>query len=275
MNAYLVSHNGLGDNLFMIGSLRFLSQFYNKIFFVCKSKYFDNVSLFFIDNPKIKCVRVEENGEMNNVVNLLKPKYKNNDIFVCGCFKRWLKSKITNKKLLNYKIESNNYNLNYDTINSKNYNFINNFYKDIGLNLTVFYEYFNLPENKLSQYLFNLVKDYRIIFIQLKSSNNKKLNIKNLIDKYLYDDKTILICNDQNLYNINSENPIIKQKKEIAQNFICNKIIYYKDTILNANEIYIIDSCFIGIILPYLKTNRLKAETIRIIKRDLANKFIL
>ena len=138
--------------------------------------------MFFIDNPKIKCVRVEENGEMNNVVNLLKPKYKNNDIFVCGCFKRWLKSKITNKKLLNYKIESNNYNLNYDTINSKNYNFINNFYKDIGLNLTVFYEYFNLPENKLSQYLFNLVKDYRIIFIQLKSSNNKKLNIKNVLD---------------------------------------------------------------------------------------------
>ena len=34
MNAYILSHNGLGDNLFMNGALRFISKFYNKIFFI-------------------------------------------------------------------------------------------------------------------------------------------------------------------------------------------------------------------------------------------------
>lgn len=40
MNAYLVSHNGLGDNLFMIGALRFLLKFYHKIFFYARVNTF-------------------------------------------------------------------------------------------------------------------------------------------------------------------------------------------------------------------------------------------
>ena len=32
MNAYLVSHNGMGDNLYMVGALIFLLKYYDKIF---------------------------------------------------------------------------------------------------------------------------------------------------------------------------------------------------------------------------------------------------
>ena len=87
------------------------------------------------------------------------------------------------------------------------------------------------------------------------------------MNKYLYDLNTILICNDKNLYNINDN--IVKYN--ICQQFVYNKIVYYKDIILNSNEIYIIDSCFIGIVLPLLKTNKLKTTKVRIILRNLVN----
>jgi hypothetical protein len=44
---------------------------------------------------------------------------------------------------------------------------------------------------------------------------------------------------------------------------------------INANEIYIIDSCFTGIILPLVKTNKLKAKVVRIIERHIANNICL
>ena len=48
MNAYLVSHNGLGDNLYMIGALNFIRQFYKNVFFLCKKKIMTILSYFLI-----------------------------------------------------------------------------------------------------------------------------------------------------------------------------------------------------------------------------------
>jgi hypothetical protein len=108
------------------------------------------------------------------------------------------------------------------------------------------------------------VQEYDIIFIQLSSSNGKSLNISELKERYLDDINTILICNDVNVYNIETN----RQKFELSNLFIYQPIVYYKDVIQHAKEIYIIDSCFTGIILPYLKTHRLKASKVRIILRD-------
>ena len=265
MNAYLASHTGMGDNLFMIGSINFLLQYYDKIFFLVKKNYLENVKLFF-NNPNIICIGVEKRI---NIIDVLKKNYKNNDILVCGQLKRHIKSKITNKAFLGYKLENEKYNIDLDTITSKNYNFIKGFYNDIRLNLNIFYEYFSLPETQESQDLYNLIKDYRIIFIQLTSSNNKSLNISKLKEKYLNDENTILVCNDKNLYNQDND------KYELAQKFVYNKIINYITTIQNANEIYIVDSCFSGIVLPYAKMGKLKADTIRIIRRDIVKNYIL
>ena len=105
MNCYLVSHNGLGDNLYMIGAIRFLLNFYEKIYFLCKNKYYSNVILFFSDNPNIICIPFNENNEVKDIKKILFPKYINNDILICGnCHTSYLKSKITNKNFLNYKI---------------------------------------------------------------------------------------------------------------------------------------------------------------------------
>ena len=276
MNAYLVSHNGMGDNLFMIGALQFLLKFYEKIFFLCFNKNYPNIKLFFIDNPNIICIPFDENKEIYEIKNIINNNYSTNDIFICGdCHKSYLKNKITNQEFLNYKIIDKNYKIDFDTLTSGNYSFIENFYKDINLNLTYFYEYFYIPSTQESLDMYNTIKNYYIIFIQLKSSEGTSLNISNLLNKYLYDSNTILICNDTNLYDIANKTNDIEIKFNLCKQFVYNKIINYNDVIKNSDEIYIIDSCFIGIILPYLKTNKLKANKIRIILRNNATNIIL
>ena len=113
-------------------------------------------------------------------------------------------------------------------------------------------------------------------FLQTTCSHGKKLHIKNLCKKYLNDSKAILISNDENLYHsIEEPDEETLKKKELCQNFIRGNLIHYLDVILNSMEIYIIDSCFTGIILPLFKTNRLKAKRVRIIMRNLVDKYKL
>ena len=278
MNAYLVSHNGLGDNLYMIGALRYLAQYYDTIYFLCKQKYFDNVFLFFQDTDKIICVPFDESREFDAIKEIISEKYTNPlyDIFICGfCHKTYLTSKITNPVFLNARNHScmtnGDHTVDFDTLTTQNYGFIQDFYRDIGLNLSHFYQYFQLPEMAKSDILYDSVAKYYIIFIQLTSSDGTCLNISELLKKYLYDDLVLLICNDHNLYDSEKQ----PQKYLLAMPFVYNKIVYYTKTIMNSDEIYIIDSCFTGIILPYAKTNRLKANKVRIIMRDMADKITL
>jgi hypothetical protein len=275
MNAYLVSHNGMGDNLYMVGALLFLLKYYDKIYFLCKSKYYSNIKLLFSENLNIICVPFDENDEYNNIRIIINNNYNDNDIFICGSHKRYLKSKITNNKFLNIEQIDKKYTIDFDTLTTHNYSFIENFYKDINLNLTHFYENFYLHSTKESLELYDSVKKYNIIFIQLTCSDGIKLNINNLLEKYLHDKNTILICNDCNLYDIDKKNINIEEKYNLCKNFIFNKIINYNDLIKNSDEIYIIDSCFIGIVLPYLKTKQLKAKKVKIILRNNVNNIIL
>ena len=272
-SAYLVSHNGMGDNLFMIGALHFLLKFYKKVFFLCKQKYYPNVVLFFIGAPNIICVPFDENREFTEIQKIINENRENHDIFVSGCHKRYIQNKITNESFIHHVIPDKKYTIDFDTLTTNNYHFIEDFYKDIHMNLTIFYDYFTLPSTDESTALFHSVKHYDIIFIQLKSSDGRCLNISKLLDNYLYDENTILLCNDVNLYDEcirtefkSAENIIIK--RDISAKFVYNKLINYVDVIKNSKEIYLIDSCFIGMVLPFIKQNVLKADKIRIIRRD-------
>jgi len=279
MIAYFLNNNGLGDNLYSIGAVRFLSQFYDKIYFLCKDKYCENVKLFFLDNDSIICVpfhSTDMEHEKQVCSNILTPKYvdDNVDIFICGLHINYLKTKKTNQKLIQHTIpENTKYSIEYDTITLANYyGFIECMYKDIQLNLSTMFEYFYLPPTHESLALYELVESYNIVFIHTTSSNNVSLNISNLLSKYLYDEKTILICSDVNIYSTATlNNKEITKKRDLCDLFVNIKLLFYLDTILNSQEIYIIDSCFTGIVLPLLKTNKLKAQNVRIIVRELVN----
>lgn len=278
MDSVLLSHNGLGDNLLMIGGIHYLLKFYNRIYFLCKNKYYQHVKSFFDEKINVICIPFNENNELFETRQLIMKYYldSNIDIFIAGdCHKSHLSNKITNKLFLENKIEDNHYNIDFDDITTENYCFIENFYKDIKLNLKYFFDYFYLPSTEESFNLYKSISNYYIVFIQLKSSDNKYLNISNLITKYLLNDNVILICNDKNLYDIDNKTENIKIKYNLCEKFVYNKIINYNDTIKNSDEIYIIDSCFTGIVLPYLKTNKLKANKVRIILRNNVDKIIL
>jgi len=116
----------------------------------------------------------------------------------------------------------------------------------------------------------------RIIFLQTASSDNKRLNIENLKAMYLNDDDTILISNNENLYeDTDRDRDRDREKHKLCQPFVMNMIAHYVDLIQNCSEIYIIDSCFTGIVLPLVKTNRLKATKVRIILRQLIDTVII
>ena len=78
MNAYLVSHNGMGDNLYMVGALIFLLKYYDKIFFLCKNKYYSNIKLLFSENLNIICVPFDETDEYNNITIIINQNYNDN-----------------------------------------------------------------------------------------------------------------------------------------------------------------------------------------------------
>jgi hypothetical protein len=278
--AYFLSHNGIGDNLYSIGALKCLTKFYDIVYFLCKDNYYENCVSFFENDSKIKCLPISQKSEFQSAHSIVSCHYSNPnaDIFICGCHKSYLKSKITNQDYINFTKQINEevikYNLRHDTITDENYSFITGFYTDIGLNLNVFYDYWSLPETDNSNELYNSIKHYsKIIFVQNKCSDGRELNIKKLIKTNL-NENTIIICNDENLYN-KVDSYKYKEHQTLANNFVRAPLLSYITTIINANEIYIIDSCFVGIVLPMLKTNKLRATNVRIILRDLSNKIEL
>ena len=148
--------------------------------------------------------------------------------------------------------------------------FIENFYHDITLDLNIFFEYFKLPLTIESENYYNSLSNYNeIIFIHSKASN-KKLCFDNLYNKNVMKTNTIIICADHNVYTLTKEvNKKQEEKYNICNNLVNIPLIYYLDIIKKCNEIYIIDSCFTGIVLPLVKTHKLNAKIVRIIFREL------
>tara|TARA_R110001606_G_scaffold70151_3_gene160443 strand:- start:705 stop:1568 length:864 start_codon:yes stop_codon:yes gene_type:complete len=278
-NTLLISQNGLGDNLFMVGALNYLLHFYQYVFFLCKHKYYSNVIEFFPQtlSKRIFVIPFNENRESEQLFHIATHNKSTKDLLICGCHKTYIKSQITNTNYLasiaHREVQK------YEIVKSMNldgYDFIENFYKDIKLNLNHFVDYFTLPETQESIKLYNSIKQYKIIFTQIKSSTGHILDINNIIKKYKDNDEYIIICNDKNIYKQSSSSCTFgevrdgkgEKKSALAQKFVLNKIINYYTTILNSYKIKIIDSCFTGIVLPLHLGNKLKTKDVKIIKRE-------
>lgn len=246
---YFISHLGLGDNITMSGAVRYLKNFYNKIYVIAKNKNIINLKNFYEDDIDIVVIGIEainEHKEINKILNNIDD---DDDIFVSGnCHKFKFKNKIRNHLLNNYKVDNSSYKFRY--------NFIVNFYSDINLDFNIYYDYFKLNENQKSIDLYNNVKKYNIVFIHTKSSNKEiQLNL----DEYINDDKYLVICANKNTYEKNNF------KYNLVDEFVNIPIIEYSSIILNAKVIKVIDSCFSCIILPLIK--KLSNTDIEIIER--------
>ena len=284
MDALFISHTGLGDSLNMIGSLRFISYYYKNIYFVVKENNLIQIEPFFKDT-NIICLSYEYKDMWGEVIDILsfvrEFDKKNADIFILGDFRKYYTGRILNKSYIN---GVNNYKryiyeggktilFDHDMILLKDYSFLHRFYDMIGMNLNIYFEYFDFANSKNSEIFYNKIKNYnKIIFTQIKTSDNILLPINNLIKKYINDKEAIIVCNDENIYEKyedlieNKEEGNIK--KELVKPYILGMMVDYKDLIYNCDEIYILDSSFTSIVLPSLKTEKLKADIVRIINRN-------
>ena len=265
--AFFLGHNGLGDNITNIGALNFLSQYYNTIYFLCKDIYYENLTKLFqtkIMNKNIILIQFNSKNEyyecktiitqaMNNIISN-SMQNSSIDIFISGrCHTSYLQSRITHPQLLQYKKNDNGYTIKWSHIHD--------FYYDIGLDLSIYYNYFNIDSCQKSKDYFEHIKNYNILFLHTKSSN-KELNLKHIIDKFIDKEDTIIICANKNVYEkkLNYNNT----KYELANNYVNILIAYYIDIIYNSIEIHVIDSCFSCIIHPLNVTNKLSAKIVTI-----------
>ena len=249
-NVYLLSHNGLGDNITMIGAVRFLLNFYDKVHFLCKNIYSDNVKMFF-NNERVIIIPFDYKNESAECHRIIHSAYNHSDVLICGCHLNNLKSKITNQNISKHVKNDGKYSVKWQHIYK--------FYNDIGLDLKIYYEMFDIPSSSNSIQYYNAVCNYKIIFTHTKSSNLEICFDE--FDEYIHDDDYLIICANKNVYSENHS------KFNIAQSYINLPVSEYIDIIKKASHIYAIDSCFSCIINPLQKTNRLIANTVVIRER--------
>lgn len=256
--AYVLSHNGLGDNITMIGALNYLKLHYDNVYFLHKSNFTPNLKLLLKDIDLVP-ISNENHQEEKNCRNYLFSKYNSSeeevDFFICGMHKaytKFIQTNIQNPSILNYSQDS--------TIEIKEWPWIKEFYFDMKLDLKIYLEYFDIPSNKESIELYNSVKHLNIIFIHTQSSKNT-IPLPNFIDDYKLDPCNIVICANQNVYN---ENDI---KFKLAETFVNIPIQHYIDVIKNASHIYVTNSCFACIVYPLNRNKKLSATTVQIQNR--------
>ena len=218
---FVLSHLGLGDNITFIGAVRYLSTCYDKVIVVCKNKYAINVKSFYSDDPDIEIFPINDNLISSSIIiNQFKEKYKNQldpnnlDLYLSGCH-------LINKK-------------SHPHINSIPFNF----YIDCNINYKYFWEYFYITECKESKNLFNNLNT-NYVFIHNTASTGEVFTTNNIEKTFNIDRNNTLIINpNKNIYN--QEHKFYK----LAQLFINLPLIYYIDTIKNADKLFLTDSSF-------------------------------
>ena len=262
--AYLLTYNGLGDYITMIGALNFLSNHYKHIYMICRKASIENMKLLLPDKP-ITYIPLQPTGyklhefahkiaEAKQYIKIINEAPINSDILICGTEQLkggYLKSKITNKRLLEYKPNDKNYTVKWSHLRE--------FYHNIGLDLSIYYEYFDIPSPSTNTP--KITEEYNIIFAHTKASDCE-IQIPDVIAKYADDENTIIICANKNVYP--SDHP----RYDLANQYVNIPIAHYIDIIKRATEIHVIDSCFSCIVYPLQQTNRLSATTITIYDRE-------
>jgi hypothetical protein len=249
---FFLSHNGLGDNITCLGAINFLTKIYKTVYVLCKDIYKKNLDRLLCPGA-ISFHFNTKNNESIVCKNIITKAYEFGDVLISGCHKKYLKSKITNPAIINYKKNNIGFFIEFPHIFE--------FYNDINLDLYIYYNYFNISSSELSKKNLELLGDYKIFFCHTKSSAGE-INIDTIIEPYKNNNQYIVICPNKNFYNINDE------KYNLTERFINLLVGDYIDFIIKAEQIHVIDSCFSCIVIPLKRTHKLNCEKVNIYKRE-------
>lgn len=204
----ILSHLGLGDNIFCIAMINYLLKEQFIVHYICKSHNISNFELFFEENKNLSLITVNDDKEARKYVLQYGKMY--DSILRSGCHKG-------------------------KSSNTKTFPFFQ--YDDSNLSRNILKTDFTIPNTELSDNLFEFVKDISYVVVNNQSSIGNIFNIDKELSKYQIDPEVTLVINTQtNYYD--------KEHKfhSIAQPFVFQKLIHYKKTIINAEKLLLSDS---------------------------------
>lgn len=213
-NAIVLTHLGMGDMLSASPAVRYFASKYENVYIVSKLRYFKN------------CMTMYEDVDNINILTL-----------TAGADDSEYHERIEVNEFLS------GFEGDYDLLSSGIYHknpapfdiLPDNFYMDLGLELSVYENYFSLSENIYQNQTFkNIIDNYKYAFVCGKTSlvdYTKKIILK-------IDSDILMLSPSNNLYTPDHE------YYEIAESVIGLPIFDYVPLIQNAQEIHVIASSF-------------------------------
>jgi len=229
-NALVVFNLQIGDMINIIGNVRYLSKLYNIVYLVVLDKYEANIRSFYSDNSMIQFIVVHSpdwTRKFDYISQIPFNNFKKECIYIGGNMRKYI----------------NNINYNWE---------IYNIFEHMNIHNHIFWNCFNIPKTDNSLYLYNLIKDQKYVFMHGNTSNGFEFNINYVLNKINKSkDEIIIIDPNNNQYNIGDK------FYDIANQFINHKVHDYMDLIINAESLYLSNSCFfcLAMHLPIITNN--------------------
>jgi hypothetical protein len=218
-DAFVLSHLGLGDNILLIGAVRYLATLYKKVYVVCKEHNKENMEIFYRDNTNIIIYPVKHDKDISPKLGCPIKQFEkvvaNKIVYLSGAH-------LLNKRPISYDL------------------FPLNFYMDMNISPSYLWDYFSIYTSPKSQELFSLIgTENKYIFIHNSCSTGLVFNIEDMEQKLNFNKNEILVINpSKNMY------PKDHKFYNLADKFLNHKLPYYVTLIINASKIVITDSSF-------------------------------
>ena len=252
------SHMGLGDVLLNVGIINLLLNFYETVHYFCKKEYVCNISTMFTNKP-VQLIPVDKFENQNILSNMARFDFNATDCILAGINKNIpsLKTVIQNAHFNEYKRRFGT-NANEKTL----YQHIGYIHSGVGVKWNVCLKYYDvhIPEESMLHY--QKIKQHNVMFMHEIASTTSTVDFSKIINQYMNLPNYVIICANRNVY------PHAHPMHAVAQPFVNLPFMMYYDTIRNATDIHVIDSCFSCIPFILRLMNAISPKTFMIYARN-------
>jgi hypothetical protein len=254
------SHMGLGDVLLNVGIINLLLNFYETVHYFCKQDYVNNISAMFANKPAVHLIPVDENDNQCIISNMSTFNFDVTDCILVGSMKTVhpsFKSVTRNAQFNEYKRQFGT-----NTVQNTLYKHIGYIHSDAGVKWDVCFKYYDVHVPPESMLYYQKIQQYTIMFMHEIASTASTVDFSKIINAFMNLPNYVMICANRNVYS--AEHPL----HAVAQSFVNLPFMFYYDTIRNATDIHVIDSCFSCIPFILRSMNAISPRTFMIYARD-------
>ena len=259
MDVVFCSHMGLGDALLNVGIINLLLNFYETVHYFCKKEYVCNISTMFANKP-VQLVPIDQNENQSIISNMKMYNFNTTDCIIVGLMQNIhssFKSIVRNEHFNEYKRRFGT------TANKKTlYKHVGYIHSDAGVKWDVCLKYYDVHVPEESMLYYQKIQQYTIMFMHEIASTASTVDFSKIIDRYMNLPNYIIICANRNVY------PAAHPMHAVAQPFVNLPFMFYYDSIRNATDIHVVDSCFSCIPFILKSMNAISPKTFMVYARD-------